>query len=80
MPISRPRVRTADGEDEISPESYTAFAEADLMADHMIGAMLAGVSTRRYDAALEPVDEQTEERASSTVEVVVIAQVRAGHH
>lgn len=34
---------------------------------HRVGAMLAGMSTRRYrDVALEPVDQQTQETSSST--------------
>lgn len=65
--VTRPRVRRADGDGEVPLATYATFAETDLMAEHMVGAMLAGVSTRRYaDAALEPVDEQTQEASSST--------------
>lgn len=65
--ITRPRVRSADGQNELPLDTYTTFADTDLMAEHMVGAMLAGVSTRNYDdAALEPVGEQLADNASST--------------
>ena len=62
VPVRRPRVRTAgdDGEArELPLETYQTFAATDLLAEHMVAAMLAGVSTRRYPAALEPVGAVT---------------------
>jgi transposase-like protein len=51
---------------EVTLESYATFADADLLADGMAGRMLAGVSTRRYPVALEPVGEAVEQAATST--------------
>lgn len=68
IPVRRPRVRTvADDtgvERELRLESYDTFASVDLLADHMVASMLAGVSGRRYTRALEPVGEQVEASAS----------------
>jgi transposase-like protein len=68
--VRRPRVRSvadADGvESEVALESYDTFASVDLLADHMVGAMLAGLSGRRYEQALEPVGETISEAASAT--------------
>ena len=70
IPVRRPRVRTvADGngvEREVRLESYDTFASVDLLADHMVASMLAGLSGRRYEQALEPVGEQVEAAASGT--------------
>jgi transposase-like protein len=51
---------------EVTLESYATFADADLLADGMVARMLAGISTRRYPVALEPVGEAVEEAATST--------------
>ena len=64
--MRRPRVRTADDEAEAPLSSYEAAKAADLLGEHLVGAMLAGLSTRRYPAALEPVGEQTDEQAKAT--------------
>lgn len=57
--VTRPRVRTvvdSEGVDrEVHLQSYDTFASVDLLSDHMVSAMLAGLSTRRYPVALEPV-------------------------
>ena len=70
VPVSRPRARSVADEDgterELHLESYDSFASVDLLADHMVASMLAGLSTRRYQAGLEPVGEQVEEIASGT--------------
>jgi hypothetical protein len=48
VPVRRPRVRTVaddSGEDrEVRLESYDTFASVDLLADHMVASMLAGLS------------------------------------
>jgi putative transposase len=66
--MRRPRVRSVDGEDahEVPLESYRAFAETDLLAEGIVARMLAGLSTRRYTAGLEPVGSQVEQAASGT--------------
>jgi putative transposase len=70
IPVRRPRVRTvadADGvEREMHLESYDTFASVDLLAGHMVASMLAGLSGRRYQQALEPVGETVDAVASGT--------------
>ncbi len=75
IPVRRPRVRTvadADGvEREVHLESYDTFASVDLLAEHMVASMLAGLSGRRYQSALEPVGETVEATASGTSQSAV---------
>ena len=70
IPVCRPRVRTvaddSGAEREVRLESYDTFASVDLLADHMVASMLAGLSGRRYESALEPVGDTVEARASGT--------------
>ena len=66
VPVERPRVRTADGESEVPLESYEHFADRDRLEEVVLERMLAGVSTRRYRRAQEPVGEQVETDARST--------------
>jgi putative transposase len=63
--VRRPRVRGVD-DTEIHLESYDTFASIDLLTEHTVAAMLAGVSTRRYNTALEPVGAEVEATAAST--------------
>ena len=65
IPLRRPRVRSVDGA-EVHLESYDSFARVDLLAEHMVASMLAGLSGRRYQAALEPVGDAVESIASAT--------------
>jgi putative transposase len=67
LPIRRPRARSV-GEDthEIPLESYETFTSTDLLADHIVASMLAGLSTRRYQHALEPVGVQVADQAKGT--------------
>jgi transposase-like protein len=75
VPVRRPRVRTVadehSGEREVRLESYDTFASVDLLADHMVASMLAGLSGRRYATALEPVGETVEASASGTSQSAV---------
>jgi putative transposase len=64
--VSRPRVRTADGESEVPLESYEHFADRDQLGDVVLERMLSGVSTRRYRRAQEPVGSEVEDEARST--------------
>jgi transposase-like protein len=70
VPVRRPRVRTVAGDDtperEVPLESYTTCAAADQLAEGIVARMLAGISTRRYPVALEPVGDQVEQAAQST--------------
>jgi putative transposase len=63
--VSRPRVRSVEG-GEAHLESYDTFASTDLLTAHTVAAMMAGLSTRRYQSALEPVGTEVAEKASST--------------
>ena len=66
VPVRRPRVRTAGDESEATLETYQVAHAEDLLAEHMVGAILAGLSTRRYGAALEPVGAAIEADATGT--------------
>ena len=66
VPVKRPRVRTADGESEVALGTYEHFAERDQLQDVVLERMLAGVSTRQYRRAQEPVGEEVETGARST--------------
>jgi transposase-like protein len=63
-------VRTVADDDgverEVHLESYDTFASVDLLADHMVASMLAGLSGRRYERALEPVGDTVEAAGSGT--------------
>jgi putative transposase len=66
VPVERPRVRTADGDQEVALGTYAHFADRDPLARVVLERMLAGVSTRRYPRTQEPVGEQIEAKARST--------------
>ncbi|HZD02449.1 MAG TPA: hypothetical protein VFA46_20345 [Actinomycetes bacterium] len=65
--VRRPRVRrTGEDAHEVPLESSSAFCSTDLLAQGIVARMLAGLSTRRYTAGLEPVGHQVEQAASGT--------------
>jgi transposase-like protein len=66
VPVKRPRVRTADGDSEVPLATYEHFADRDPLEGVVLERMLAGVSTRHYQRAQEPVGEQVEAEARST--------------
>jgi transposase-like protein len=66
VPVKRPRARTVDGESELPLETYEHFADRDALEEVVLERMLAGVSTRQYRRAQEPVGEQLETDARST--------------
>jgi putative transposase len=66
VPVSRPRVRTADGASEVELGSYRHFAARDQLSAVVLERMLVGVSTRRYARAGEPVGSEVDELARST--------------
>jgi transposase-like protein len=70
LAVRRPRVRSIAHDSalarEIGLESYDTFASTDLLAEGIVARMLAGISTRRYPVALEPVGSDVEQAASST--------------
>ncbi len=60
--VKRPRVRTADGEGEVTLETYEHFADRDQLGRLALERILAGVSTRKYRRVQEPVGEQATAR------------------
>ena len=77
--VKRPRVRTADGESEVTLETYEHFADRDQLGRLALERILAGVSTRKYRRVQEPVGEQTTARERSTSKCVGLAGVRGAH-
>jgi putative transposase len=66
MPVSRPRVRAADGSGELPVASYELFSSTEILGRLAMEKMLAGLSTRRYAVGLEPVGQQVDESSSAT--------------
>src|SRR3954463_6282129 len=66
VPVSRPRVRSADGASEVELGTYRHFAARDQLTAVVLERMLVGVSTRRYARTGEPVGSDVNERARST--------------
>jgi putative transposase len=64
--VTRPRMRSKDGEQELPVRTYEHFASRDQLSRVVLERMLAGVSTRRYRRLQEPVGEQVEQVARST--------------
>jgi len=64
--IERPRVRSADGSEEVALETYRHFAARDVLGRVVLERMLAGVSTRRYERTQEPVGAEADQAARST--------------
>jgi transposase-like protein len=58
LAVKRPRARTADGESEVPLMTYEHFADRDQLGAVVLERMLAGVSTRKYRRAQEPVGEK----------------------
>jgi transposase-like protein len=69
VPVRRPRVRAVDGTDgtgELPVPAYELFTGTELLGRMAMERMLAGVSTRRFPVALEPVGHGVEVEAKST--------------
>lgn len=64
--VKRPRVRTADGSEEVELSTYRHFADRDPLACVVLERMLAGVSTRRFRRTQEPVGQEVSARERST--------------
>jgi putative transposase len=63
--VERPRVRSADGGEEVRLQTYAHFADRDPLTRLVCEQMLAGVSTRRFERTREPVGEEVEAEARS---------------
>ena len=55
VPVTRPRIRAADGSGELPVPAYELFSSTEILGRMALDRMLAGLSTRRYPVALEPV-------------------------
>ena len=66
VPVTRPRVRSADGSGELPVASYELFSSTEILGKMAMEKMLAGLSTRRYPVGLEPVGGQVDESSSAT--------------
>jgi putative transposase len=66
VPVTRPRVRAVDGSGELHLPSYDLFSSADILGQMALERMLAGLSSRRYPAGLEPVGTAIGARPAST--------------
>jgi putative transposase len=66
VPVTRPRVRGADGSGELPVPSYELFSSTEILGKMAMEKMLAGLSTRRYPVGLEPVGERVDESSSAT--------------
>src|SRR4051812_17750793 len=66
VPVSRPRARSADGQQEVELGTYRHFAARDQLSAVVFERMLAGVSTRRYARTGEPVGSDIDALARST--------------
>lgn len=64
--VRRPRVRSADGESEVTLETYEHFTDRDQLGRLALERILAGVSTRKCRRVQEPVGERTTVRERST--------------
>ncbi len=61
--VRRPRVRDDDG--EVQLPSWRTFSERDPLNERAVEQMIVGVSTRKYDRSLEPVDRKLKTRGTS---------------
>ena len=66
VPVTRPRVRAADGSGELPVLSYELFSSTEILGKMAMERMLAGLSTRCYPVGLEPVGGQVDESSSAT--------------
>jgi transposase-like protein len=66
VPVTRPRMRSADGASEVPVPSYELFSSTEILGRMAMGRMLSGLSTRRYGDGLEPVGQRIERAATST--------------
>jgi putative transposase len=71
VPISRPRLRSADKSSEVTLPTYVAASSTDLLGREVMSRMLAKLSTRRYRAGLEPVGKAVEAKSRGTTKSAV---------
>lgn len=75
LSVSRPRARSREGR-ELELRTYTHFADDDLLSERTVETMLAGLSTRRHRAALEPTGTVDRSVSKSAVSRRFVARTR----
>ena len=65
LPVTRPRLRAADGSGELHLPSCDLFSSAEVLGRLAMEKMLAGLSSRRYTAGLEPAGQAVADRATA---------------
>jgi transposase-like protein len=82
VPVERPRVRATDGTGEVAMTTYAHFADRDPLTEVVLEQMLAGVSTRRFARAREPVGQAVVDAERSTSKSAVSREFvgRTGEH
>jgi putative transposase len=65
LPVTRPRVRAADGSGELHLPSYDLFSSTVVLGQLALEKMLAGLSSRRYVRGLEPAGQVVADAAGS---------------
>ena len=71
----RPRARTTEGE-EAPLRTWELFSSEDLLRERTVEVMLAGLSTRRYAAGLEPTATEDRSTSRSSVSRRFVAKTR----
>jgi len=79
VPVDRPRARTLDGH-EVQLATWQAFADADLLGQVVMERMLAGLATRRHQAAAEPVGTKVNQTALATSKSAISRRFVAATH
>ena len=64
VPLRRPRVAATDGSAEPTLPSFAAASDTDLLGSVAVERMLAGISTRKYTRANEPMGSAVAESAT----------------
>lgn len=64
--VRRPRARYMDGSGEVPLETWAAFSDESLLDEVVFERMLAGLATRRHEAANEPVGAEVEDSSWGT--------------
>jgi putative transposase len=64
--IRRPRLRSADGQNEVALSTYQLVSSTELLGREAMARMLAKLSTRRYAVGLEPMGEKLTALSRST--------------
>ncbi len=57
IPIDRPRMRASDETGELPVPCYELFSQTEVLGRMAMARMLGGLSTRRYPAGLERLDQ-----------------------